>query len=59
MSPAQDDTQRRVGRPTYLEQAGRDPTQQRLGFSQGAASASQVNNTGGIDSVEANMTQDE
>ena len=59
MSPAQDDTQRRVGRPTYLEQAGRDPAQQRLGFSQGAASASQENSTGGNDSVEANITQDE
>jgi hypothetical protein len=59
ISPAQDDTQRRVGRPTYLEQAGRDPAQQRLEFSQGAASASQENSTGGINSVEANMTQDE
>jgi hypothetical protein len=34
LSPSQRDTQRRQGRPTYLEQAARDVTQQRLGFSQ-------------------------
>ncbi len=31
-TPEERDTQRRVGRPTYIEQASRDQRQQRLGF---------------------------
>jgi hypothetical protein len=31
-TPEERDIQRRVGRPTYVEQASRDPRQQRLGF---------------------------
>jgi hypothetical protein len=41
VSPPQDDSQRRLGRPTHLEQAARDPTQSRLWFDKGPASASQ------------------
>jgi hypothetical protein len=54
-----EDTQRRSGRPTHLEQAARDPTQQRLGFSQRNASDSQALSTESASVVEVSMTQDE
>jgi hypothetical protein len=58
-SPNLEDTQRRSGRPTHLEQAARDPTQQRLGFSQRNASDSQASSTESASVVEVSMTQDE
>ena len=59
MSPTLEDTQRRLGRPTYIEQAARDPAQQRLGFSQSSASVSQAISMETTPTVEVSMTQDE
>jgi hypothetical protein len=59
MSPTLEDTQRRLGRPTYIEQAARDPAQQRLGFSQSSASVSQATSMETTPTVEVSMTQDE
>ena len=58
-SPNLEDTQRRLGRPTHLEQAARDPTQQRLEFSQGNVSNSQASSAESASFVEVRMTQDE
>jgi len=58
-SPSVEETQRRLGRPTHLEQAARDPSQQRIGFSQGAASASQEQSAETAPLIEVNMSQDE
>ena len=53
-SPVQEDAQRRLGRPTYLEQAARDPSQQRLGFNQ---SNGQVSSQSGADNTQVPRTQ--
>jgi hypothetical protein len=59
-SPNLEDTQRRLGRPTYIEQAARDPGQQRLDFGQGGATSSQTPRTGPATApiAEVEMTQD-
>jgi hypothetical protein len=59
LSPNLEDIQRRSGRPTHLEQAARDPTQQRLAFSQRNAFDSQAPCTESAPAAEVSMTQDE
>ena len=58
-SPTPKDIQRRLGRPTYIEQAGRYAVQQRLGFSQNFAPLSQAESRGPASSQEIELTQDE
>lgn len=62
-SPSLDDSQRRLGRPTHLEQAAKDPSQQRIDFSMGSAPDSQalttVLSTESAPIVEVSMTQNE
>jgi len=58
-SPNIDDTQRRIGRPTHIEQASRDPAQQRLSLSQRTAGETQGTGTLNAPIVEIEMTQNE
>lgn len=58
-SPTPRDTQRRLGRPTYIEQAARNTSQQRLGFSQDLAPSSQARSIGTAPSQEMELTQNE
>ena len=58
-SPTPKDTQRRLGRPTYIEQAGRDTSQQRLGFSLDLATASQTESIEPAPSQGMDLSQNE
>ena len=58
-SPSQDDSQRRLGRPTYLEQAARDPSQSRIRFGHEFAGASQGSHMGNPVPEESEIPLDE
>jgi hypothetical protein len=54
-----EDSQRRLGRPTHLEQAARDPAQRRIEFSQRGVDATQESSTAPTTSKDVDMIRDE